>query len=320
MSEFAPPGVPVHATERSAQALTPEAIDTLLADFRRWLEQAAMPPVDGAAPPPPPAEPVDLHTLLGQFLAVRHEVNLQTKAVRAQQEQNTESLRQLSTALDALWKAQATATQAQQQAVDEEVRPLLKALVNLHDALSLASREAQRVQDTLLPALAELATEPAALPLALESVEAPPLDAPRRPLLARMLGVRGVDEGRISDWQRRMRTALEQAALTRHQEYQATERDRSERGRQSADRVRQFLGSLVTGYRMGLQRVERALDQQGLEPIPAVGTIFDPERMEVLEAVADTGRPSGEVIEEVRRGYLWRGRVFRFAQVRVARS
>ena len=45
-----------------------------------------MPPVDGAAPPPPPAEPVDLHTLLGQFLAVRHEVNLQTKAVRAQQE------------------------------------------------------------------------------------------------------------------------------------------------------------------------------------------------------------------------------------------
>jgi len=25
------------------------------------------------------------------------------------------------------------------------------------------------------------------------------------------------------------------------------------------------------------------------------------------------------VIEEVRRGYLWRGRLFRFAQVRVAR-
>src|SRR5262249_42813353 len=80
------------------------------------------------------------------------------------------------------------------------------------------------------------------------------------------------------------------------------------------------LGSLVTGYRMGLQRVERALEQQGLEPILVTGTPFDPERMEVLEAVADTGRPPGEVIEEVRRGYLWRGRVFRFAQVRVARS
>jgi molecular chaperone GrpE len=42
--------------------------------------------------------------------------------------------------------------------------------------------------------------------------------------------------------------------------------------------------------------------------------------MEVVEAVSETGRPAGEVIEELRRGYLWRGRVFRYAQVRVARS
>src|SRR5207302_9616053 len=153
---------------------------------RRWLEQLSVPLTDGAAPRPPPAEPVDLHTLLGQFLAVRHEVNLQTKAVRAQQEQNAEALRQLTAALDALERAEKTSAQAQQRAIDEEVRPLLKTLVDLHDALSLASREAQRVQDTLLPALAELATEPSALALALEGVEAPPLETPPRPLLARM--------------------------------------------------------------------------------------------------------------------------------------
>jgi molecular chaperone GrpE (heat shock protein) len=41
--------------------------------------------------------------------------------------------------------------------------------------------------------------------------------------------------------------------------------------------------------------------------------------MEVVEAVTEAGRERTEVIEEVRRGYLWRGRVFRFAQVRVAR-
>src|SRR5204863_3833237 len=115
------------------------AMDPLLADFRRWLEQLTVPPVDGAARPPPPAEPVDLHTLLGQFLAVRHEVNLQTKAVRAQQEQNAETLRQLSATLDALERAQEEATESQQQAIDEQVRPLLKVLVNLHDALSPAS-------------------------------------------------------------------------------------------------------------------------------------------------------------------------------------
>ena len=41
--------------------------------------------------------------------------------------------------------------------------------------------------------------------------------------------------------------------------------------------------------------------------------------MEVVEVVPGPGRASTEVIEEVRRGYRWRGRVFRFAQVRVAK-
>ncbi|MCS6852429.1 MAG: nucleotide exchange factor GrpE [Gemmataceae bacterium] len=57
-----------------------------------------------------------------------------------------------------------------------------------------------------------------------------------------------------------------------------------------------------------------------MEPIPAVGRPFDPEFMEVLELVADTGRPEGEVVEEVRRGYLWHGRILRYAQVRVAKG
>jgi molecular chaperone GrpE len=84
--------------------------------------------------------------------------------------------------------------------------------------------------------------------------------------------------------------------------------------------VQQFLESVITGYTMSFQRVERALQQHGLETIPAAGRPFDPERMEVVAAVADSGRPAGEVVEEVRRGYLWRGRVFRYAQVSVAKA
>ena len=61
------------------------------------------------------------------------------------------------------------------------------------------------------------------------------------------------------------------------------------------------------------------MQQQGLEAIPTVGERFDPERMEVIEVVADSGKPGGEVLEEVRRGYFWRGRLFRYAQVRVAK-
>ena len=81
--------------------------------------------------------------------------------------------------------------------------------------------------------------------------------------------------------------------------------------------LRRMLDSLVTGYAMSLQRLERAVQQCGLEPIPCVGQPFDPERMEVVEVVSDPARPAGEVVEEVRRGYLWRGRVFRYAQVSV---
>jgi molecular chaperone GrpE len=70
---------------------------------------------------------------------------------------------------------------------------------------------------------------------------------------------------------------------------------------------------------MSLQRIERALEQYELEPIPTAGRPFDPETMEVVEVVTEPGRTSMQVLDEIRRGYFWRGRVFRFAQVRVAR-
>ena len=80
-----------------------------------------------------------------------------------------------------------------------------------------------------------------------------------------------------------------------------------------------MLASVLTGYTMSLQRLERALAQQGLEPMQCLGQPFDPETMEVVEVVTQPGRFGIEVIDEVRRGYLRRGRVFRFAQVRVAK-
>src|SRR5579871_4197592 len=118
MPEFPPPGIAQDASDRAASALTPDAVALVLADFRDWLTALRTPP-----PPPSPTRgegvpfapsplvgegggggetPIDLHTLLGQFLAVRQEINLQTRAVRAQQEQNAETLRQLALALDSL--------------------------------------------------------------------------------------------------------------------------------------------------------------------------------------------------------------------------
>jgi molecular chaperone GrpE len=279
-------------------------VSAVLADFRAWLTALTAPPPpsptrgEGEIGTPSPTRgegeigtpsplvgegggggkgAIDLHTLLGQFLAVRQEVNLQTRAVRAQQEQNAETLRQLTAALDALRQSQGRGDETQQQVIEESLRPLLKTLIDLYDALALADREMRRLSETVPVRREQLDT----------SIDEAPLSPSR--FLFRSLS-------------------------------RFFNRKKAREQEEECARVQQLLASLVTGYTMSLQRIERALRQHGLEAIPATGQRFDPERMEVVEAVADSGRPSGEVIEEVRRGYLYNGRVFRYAQVRVAKS
>jgi len=266
MSESTPAPVAGHAAEHAAPALTPDAIETVLGDFRTWLEiLAAQEDAPALLNGSVPEASLDLHTLVAQFTALRHEVNLQTKAVRAQQEQNAETLRQLGQAVEALHEAPA------KPADDELLRPLLKTLTDIADALALGRQEVERLQTSTQPALARLQTAP---------------EAPR------------------SFWARWFGAEAPESAADR---------------RKAAVQAQQMLDSVLTGYGMSLQRVERAVQQQGLEPMAATGQRFDPERMEVVEAVADSGKPSGEVIAEVRRGYLWQDRVFRYAQVRVAK-
>jgi molecular chaperone GrpE len=272
-----------------------DRVEAVLADFRRWLETAAA--VDNGAAP----AGIDLHTVLAQSTALRQEVHLQTRAVRAQQEQNAELLRHLEHAVELL-----------SQPREDTVRPLLGTLVELYDALALAARENERTRRTVLPLLDELAAPDADD----EPVPEPPAGpaAPARSFWSRWVLSPSADAA--------LRASQEETerAFERLREERLRRQQRSARLRDGCRQARQLLEGLLTGYTMGLQRLERALAQQDLEPIPTVGERFDPEQMEVLEAVAGTGRPAGEVVEEVRRGYLWKGRVFRFSLVRVARD
>jgi molecular chaperone GrpE len=286
MSDFAPPGAPQEPAVAGPQAdLTAAGLESALADFRRWFEGAV---AAGGAPPAAPGGSIDLATLLGHYVALRQEVNLQTRAVRAQQEQNGELLARLGQAVEQLSRQQARAEQSERQAQEEKLRPLVSTLLEVRDALSLASRETQRAREQVLPLLEELAEEER---------------RDERPAPAR------------SFWSRWVLSPAADAALKA-----SREEGRERRARETAGRARSALSALVTGYAMSLERVERALRKHGLEPIEAAGGPFDPEEMEVLEAVPGSGRPAGEVLEEVRRGYRWNGRVFRFAQVRVARD
>jgi molecular chaperone GrpE len=299
--------------------LTPDRIENLLADFRAWLEQAAAAPAPPEAPPPAPA--VDLHTLLSQFVALRHEVNLQTRASRAQQEQNAEALREMSQALELLQRREASLEQVEEQTRAELLRPALKALIDLHDALALARREVLRGQEVMAEALGKLEMpneipEERPLPALAPAAPAPPA---KPSFWGRLFGktpaaVSPSDAfpGQLEAFNQWPRVAQQREQLL------ALRQERAE-VRNAAGHVRRLVDSLVTGYTMSLQRLERALQQQGLEPIATVGQPFDPETMEAVEVVPGPGRMSTEVLDEVRRGYRWRGRVFRFAQVRVAK-
>jgi molecular chaperone GrpE len=272
MSESPQARAPEDAAVAGAEArLTPPALEAALDDFRRWFASLAAANGEGVAELEPG---LDLATLLGHFVALRQEVNLQTRAVRAQQEQNAELVGRLGQAVEALSRPR------QEPGTDEKVRPLLSTLVELCDALLLANKEVTRTRENLLPVL--------------EAVTEADDEDPATPRTAR------------SFWSRWFQPDAPAA--------------RPPENPDTTERVRAALSALVTGYGMSLERVERALRKHGLESIEAVGQPFDPERMEAMDTVADTGRPGGEVVEEVRRGYLWNGRVFRCALVRVARG
>jgi len=73
----------------------------------------------------------------------------------------------------------------------------------------------------------------------------------------------------------------------------------------------------------GIAAIDRKLrvllESEGVTPIDATaGRQFDPREHEAIVNVPGTGRPEGEIVDELRRGYRLRDRVLRAALVAVA--
>lgn len=90
------------------------------------------------------------------------------------------------------------------------------------------------------------------------------------------------------------------------------------------ERALHAAGENLADFRAGVQMIYRQLygilEQQGLAPVPAVGEAFDPARHEAMEQVVSDEYPDNTVIEELRRGYYFQGKLLRAALVKVARS
>ena len=74
------------------------------------------------------------------------------------------------------------------------------------------------------------------------------------------------------------------------------------------------------GYQLTLSRLDNALRQWGVQRIGAVGEMFDPAKMNVIEVQPDPAMPDGAVLEVFRSGYLLHGNLLATAQVKVCRN
>lgn len=118
------------------------------------------------------------------------------------------------------------------------------------------------------------------------------------------------------------------------------ERDRAEANRQAErilivallpllDDFERALGAstdagAVEAFRAGIELIHRQLleilRKRGVTSIDTVGARFDPNLHEAVAYQASEGREDGDVIDELRRGYLFHEKLLRAAMVRVAKA
>jgi molecular chaperone GrpE len=76
-----------------------------------------------------------------------------------------------------------------------------------------------------------------------------------------------------------------------------------------------FRAGLEEGLEITLRRMEQMLVSHGVTPLSALGRHLDPHTMRVVEVRQEDGQADGIVLEEIRRGYLRHGGLFRLAEV-----
>jgi len=75
---------------------------------------------------------------------------------------------------------------------------------------------------------------------------------------------------------------------------------------------------LVQGVEMTLKKLQKILFNEGVTPIKCLGTPFDPSKHNAVSKVERTDVEEGNVVEEIRKGYIMKDKVIRPSIVKVA--
>jgi molecular chaperone GrpE len=190
------------------------------------------------------------------------------------------------------------------------------------EAGETAEAEAAEVVDAeVVGDVAPEAEQPAAV------VEEEPSEA----VLAELVAARAEADGYLDDLRRlqaefdnfRKRTMREQTARIASASQALVSRllsvlDNFELAVSHAEQSRDF-DRMLKGVEMVFGELNDVLAGEGLVPIEASGKPFDPERHEAVVAVEEDGVEAGTVVDVIRKGYEFNGRVLRPAMVKVAR-
>jgi molecular chaperone GrpE len=74
----------------------------------------------------------------------------------------------------------------------------------------------------------------------------------------------------------------------------------------------------IQGVALIERQLQAILEQQGLQPIDAIGQPFNPQLHEAINEIQTSDHPAGTVVQEYQKGYTMHGRVIRPALVEVA--
>ena len=84
-------------------------------------------------------------------------------------------------------------------------------------------------------------------------------------------------------------------------------------------RANDIAAALMKGYELCREQLDEVLSQYGVRPIECVGLAFDPVTMKAVDTDPSGATEEGTVLEVYRQGYHRHDRVYRPAEVKVAR-
>jgi len=84
----------------------------------------------------------------------------------------------------------------------------------------------------------------------------------------------------------------------------------------------QYINDADQSFTKGLRNIHKKfltlLEMQGVIPFESLGNLFDHNLHEAIAMVKNKESEQGVVVDDLRRGYLWKNELLRAAQVRVA--